>query len=73
MEIVCLNVVKELRMIEHFFECPYCGEQISMLIDPSVRSQQYVEDCEVCCNPIDVHCAVEHDAVAFFQAESIEQ
>ena len=25
-----------------------------MLVDPSVRQQTYVEDCEVCCNPIEL-------------------
>ena len=25
-----------------------------MLLDPSVHRQTYVEDCEVCCNPIEV-------------------
>ena len=39
--------------IEHFFYCPYCGENISMLIDLSFDNQKYVEDCEVCCKPIE--------------------
>ncbi len=41
-------------MIEHFFTCPYCWEQISMLLDNSISSQQYIEDCEVCCQPIQI-------------------
>ena len=32
--------------------CPYCGEQITVLIDCSVAEQSYVEDCQVCCQPI---------------------
>ena len=32
--------------------CPYCGETISVLIDSSLDSQSYVEDCSVCCRPI---------------------
>jgi hypothetical protein len=32
--------------------CPYCGETTSISVDPGGGSfQQYVEDCEVCCNP----------------------
>jgi hypothetical protein len=32
--------------------CPYCGESVEISVDPSGGSfQQYVEDCEVCCNP----------------------
>ena len=39
---------------ESYFPCPYCGEQVSMLFDASVTGQTYVEDCEVCCRPIEV-------------------
>jgi hypothetical protein len=35
-------------------ECPYCGELIELLVDPADAEQQYVEDCEVCCNPIEI-------------------
>lgn len=32
--------------------CPHCGEQVTISIDPgSGTIQEYVEDCEVCCNP----------------------
>lgn len=41
-------------MVKHFFDCPYCMAEISMLLDPSVRKQQYIEDCEVCCSPIEI-------------------
>jgi len=32
--------------------CPYCGEEIEVAVDCSVRRQVYVEDCQVCCRPI---------------------
>jgi len=41
-------------MLEHFFTCPYCWEQISMLLDPDMSGEVYIEDCQVCCNPIEV-------------------
>ena len=32
--------------------CPYCGEITAIGVDPGGgSSQEYVEDCEVCCNP----------------------
>lgn len=32
--------------------CPYCAESVTIAVDPGGGSvQQYVEDCEVCCNP----------------------
>lgn len=33
--------------------CPYCGEAIAVLLDWSEGSQEYVEDCQVCCRPIE--------------------
>lgn len=41
-------------MLEHFFQCPYCWQEISLLLDPSVSDLEYVEDCEVCCRPIEI-------------------
>lgn len=32
--------------------CPYCGENITILVDCSIPTQTYVEDCQVCCCPI---------------------
>lgn len=32
--------------------CPYCAEEVSIAVDPgSGPSQEYVEDCPVCCQP----------------------
>ncbi|WP_299119405.1 CPXCG motif-containing cysteine-rich protein [uncultured Winogradskyella sp.] len=60
-------------MDEYFFQCPYCWEQISMLVDTSQSQQKYIEDCEICCNPIQVSIAVENYEIINFQAENIEQ
>ena len=59
-------------MEEHFFQCPYCWEEISMLLDPSVSSS-YVEDCEVCCNPIEVTTTFQAMELEGFEAAPIEQ
>ncbi|WP_375253347.1 CPXCG motif-containing cysteine-rich protein [Dokdonia donghaensis] len=59
-------------MYEHFFQCPYCWEEVSMLLDPSV-STTYVEDCEVCCNPIEVRTTFEAQELVGFEALDIEQ
>jgi len=58
--------------MEHFFTCPYCWQEISMVLDTSVTTQTYVEDCEVCCNPIEVHYAIEDDALVDFTASVLE-
>jgi transcription elongation factor Elf1 len=59
--------------IEHFFTCPYCWQQISFVLDVSAAGQTYIEDCEVCCQPIKVRYTVEDLEIAEFEADSIEQ
>ncbi|AUP78725.1 CPXCG motif-containing cysteine-rich protein [Flavivirga eckloniae] len=60
-------------MLEHFFTCPYCWETISMLVDNSISKQSYIEDCEVCCNPIQLNIQFLNSELIDFQAASIEQ
>ncbi len=55
-------------MLEHFFTCPYCWEQISMLLDPDMSGEAYVEDCQVCCNPIEVEFSMRDDKLISFVA-----
>ena len=59
------------EVLEHRFTCPYCWESITMLLDPSAGSQSYVEDCEICCNPIGLRFRTEHGAVVDFEAEKL--
>ena len=37
---------------EYLTECPYCGESFTSLIDTSAGQQEYIEDCQICCQPI---------------------
>lgn len=55
---------------EHFFTCPHCGERISMVLDLTSGSQHYVEDCEVCCGPIEVSFEVEDERLVSFEARA---
>ena len=42
--------------------CPYCGESVEITLDPgSGAVQDYVEDCEVCCQPWHVHVTRDSD------------
>ena len=34
--------------------CPYCGESIPVYVDATAGDQDYVEDCWVCCRPIEM-------------------
>ncbi|KYG66508.1 hypothetical protein AZI86_05535 [Bdellovibrio bacteriovorus] len=59
-----------MEEVEKHFKCPYCFERISMLLDPSISDvQSYVEDCEVCCNPIQITFEVIEDKIKQFQAQ----
>jgi transcription elongation factor Elf1 len=60
-------------MYEHYFQCPYCWEEISMLLDPSIKQQNYVEDCEICCNPIEVTLQFNNSILESFQVNNLEQ
>ncbi len=59
------------EVVEHRFTCPYCWESITMLLDLTAADQSYVEDCEVCCNPISLRFHAEHGAVLGFDATQL--
>jgi len=47
---------------EASYTCNACGEEIVIPIDLSEgSSQQYVEDCPVCCRPNLIHVEIEED------------
>jgi Cysteine-rich CPXCG len=43
-----------------------------MVLDPIVKSQTYVEDCEVCCHPIQIRYSFEDGTVEDFEANVLE-
>jgi hypothetical protein len=43
---------------EAAISCPYCGESITILVDASLEEQQYIEDCQVCCQPMIIHLQI---------------
>ncbi len=43
------------QLKQRLIQCPYCWEVIEVLIEPSDEEQRYVEDCQVCCKPIEFH------------------
>jgi hypothetical protein len=58
--------------MEHFFTCPYCWEQISMILDPQEESSKYIEDCEVCCRPIELFFLFSGEHLTSFEAQKME-
>lgn len=53
---------------ECFFDCPYCGESVSVLVDCSCPEQTYTEDCQVCCRPMVLSIQVDDYGAPALQA-----
>lgn len=53
---------------DRWIDCPYCGESIDVFLDRSVPAQSYVEDCQVCCRPINISYSVEPNGEVLLRA-----
>jgi hypothetical protein len=54
--------------------CPYCGAPNEIALDPSGgRSQDYVEDCQVCCQPWNVHVQYARDGTADVRVSAADE
>ena len=49
------------KLQTHTIDCPYCGENIEVDVDCSEPSQSYIEDCSVCCRPININIEIDFD------------
>jgi transcription elongation factor Elf1 len=58
--------------MEYFYTCPYCWQEVSVILDLSVVQQTLVEDCEVCCNPIEFRYEVTEGEITNFEAIKIQ-
>jgi len=53
--------------------CPYCGEEVEIALDAGgEESQEYVEDCEVCCRPWNVTVHYGSGGTADVRVERLE-
>jgi len=43
------------------------------MVDSSISHQNFIEDCEVCCNPIDFNIKVNNNEIIFFSVDMIDQ
>lgn len=68
MFLVCLFVFLIMELISHDYQCPYCWQTITAHIDSSVKTQQYIEDCSICCRPIQITVTIERGEVGNFDA-----
>jgi len=61
------------ELVAQTIACPYCGETIEVLIDCSVPEQHYIEDCQVCCRPINFRVTVSESEGPTVQAADDNQ
>jgi hypothetical protein len=51
--------------------CPHCWETITLYVDLSVEAQSYVEDCSVCCRPMQVTYSAHDGELVNIEVEAI--
>lgn len=60
-------------MEEKYIICPYCRQSISILLDTGIEGfTNIIDDCEVCCRPIDITYSVEDQEVIALDYRAIE-
>lgn len=59
---------------ESTVRCPYCGEENVIFVDPgSGEDQQYVEDCQVCCQPWNVFVSFDAEGHASVDVHPLDE
>ena len=61
--------VVDSRVIDRRISCPFCAERMTVVIDLSAGGQSYVEDCQVCCQPMQVTFDVYDDELVALQVD----
>ncbi len=57
-------------LTEHQIHCPFCGESLTVQLDLSAGDQTYIEDCQVCCQPIALSFQADGDQLLAVQVNS---
>jgi hypothetical protein len=51
--------------------CPHCGEAVIIGVDPTGGVvQDYIEDCQVCCQPWQIHLSYDEHGAAHVRVEA---
>ena len=53
----------DARLVDQRIRCPFCAEPMTLVIDLSAGGQSYVEDCQVCCQPMQISFDASDDGV----------
>ena len=60
-------------MIEYYFDCPHCWVKQLKMIDSTIEKQLFIEDCEVCCNPLEFDLSITNNYIVSFSVIPIGQ
>ena len=52
--------------------CPHCGEGIEIVVDLSEPEQTYIEDCSVCCRPIEIRVSASEGEIIELETTASE-
>lgn len=58
-----------MSIAERRIHCPFCAEPMTILLDISAGEQAYIEDCQVCCQPMQVRFEVDGDDLLGLQVD----
>jgi len=50
--------------------CPYCGKSLEITVDDSAGQQDGIEDCQVCCTPMQFRIRVNAEGRAHIDVRS---
>ena len=57
-----------------FVSCPYCGQEVELIVDPTGGAQQqYVEDCDVCCQPLSIRVTLDGEGQPFVNVATLDE
>lgn len=67
-----IEIIVNLNMIPFSYQCPYCWEKINSQIDARNGSDAFIEDCIVCCNPLEFHYEIEAETLISLEVRIIQ-
>jgi hypothetical protein len=53
----------------HTVTCPWCLETIEMPVEPGAETDRWVEDCPVCCHPMELELGTDAAGTPCLSAE----
>lgn len=59
----------DTRLLDRRIHCPFCAEPMTIVVDVSAGGQSYVEDCQICCQPMQIAFETDGADLAWLQVD----